>query len=341
LWLAAACSRTQCSRGIPEDHPAYQTFLTLEQTGQVCIREVEALERAGFEAYSTRDRTEDWLSQYDTGVQRWIGLTRMLSGAGIVAGSWLTGTGVCTATAGVGCGAGLALAATGSTLGLAEAQQGAEEWNYPNREDPAQRVADSFDPDTHPGERSLLLERSRSLAWVAGENLAAGVLVKLGFKLAKAVEVQRPVDKGMMQGERIVPNSSPLKQTGGGGYTASADELYDAIRASDSDVSAIASSTGFKSENIQKVKDHVFYNEHLLDRYVDQGIPATLGRFGSTIEQAQAWKRLERGTHTNADITWLKHETAEKWYEQKHKSGYSEAHDRVDWRWSGFPWEAE
>ncbi|MGI9282615.1 MAG: DUF637 domain-containing protein, partial [Endozoicomonas sp.] len=42
LWLAAACSRTQCSRGIPEDHPAYQTFLTLEQTGQVCIREVEA-----------------------------------------------------------------------------------------------------------------------------------------------------------------------------------------------------------------------------------------------------------------------------------------------------------
>jgi hypothetical protein len=137
------------------------------------------------------------------------------------------------------------------------------------------------------------------------------------------------------------PNTSSLKQTGGGGYTASADELYDAIRASDSDVSAIASSTGFKPGNIQKVKDHVFYNEHLLDRYVDQGIPATVGRFDSTIEQAQAWKRLESGTHTDADITWMKHETAERWYELKYDSGYSKAHDRVDWRWSGFPWGAE
>ncbi len=139
----------------------------------------------------------------------------------------------------------------------------------------------------------------------------------------------------------IANNTSPLKQTGGGGYTASADDLYDAIRASDSDVSAIASSTGFKPGNIQKVKDHVFYNEHLLDRYVDQGIPATVGRFDSTIEQAQAWKRLESGTHTDADITWMKHEIAERWYELKYDSGYSKAHDRVDWRWRGFPWGVE
>ncbi len=132
-----------------------------------------------------------------------------------------------------------------------------------------------------------------------------------------------------------------MKQTGGGGYTASADDLYDAIRASDSDVSSIASSTGFKPENIQKVKDHVFHNQHLLDRYVDQGIPATVGKFDSTIEQAQAWNRLEKGTHTDADITWLKHETAERWYEHKYNSGYNAAHERVDWRWSGFPWEVE
>ncbi|MGI9344635.1 MAG: hypothetical protein ACR2PW_00015, partial [Gammaproteobacteria bacterium] len=203
LWLAAACSRTQCSRGIPEDHPAYQTFLTLEQTGQVCIREVEALERAGFEEYSLRDYADDWLSRYDSGVQRWIGLTRMLSGAGIVAGSWLTGVGVCAASSGIGCGAGAALAAGGTTLGISEASAGAKEWNDPKREDPAQRVANAFDPDTHPGERSLLLERGRSLAWVAGESLAAGVLAKLGLKLV-AVEVQRPVDKVMMQGEGVV-----------------------------------------------------------------------------------------------------------------------------------------
>ncbi|MDH2433502.1 RHS repeat-associated core domain-containing protein [Pokkaliibacter sp. MBI-7] len=135
--------------------------------------------------------------------------------------------------------------------------------------------------------------------------------------------------------------SNTHRQTGGGGYTASADELYDAIRESVTDVSEIANNTGFKAENIQKVKDHVFYNEHLLDRYVDYGIPAETRRFDSTIEQANAWKRLENGTYTDADITWLKHETAERWYETKYDSGYSEAHDRVNERWSGFPWEIE
>ena len=28
-------------------------------------------------------------------------------------------------------------------------------------------------------------------------------------------------------------------------------------------------------------------------------------------------------------------------YELKYNSGYTEAHDRVDWRWSGNPWEAD
>ncbi|KEQ12221.1 DUF637 domain-containing protein [Endozoicomonas numazuensis] len=191
-WLAAACARAHCAQSIPKDHPAYPAFAAMEQAGHTYTEELDALDAAGFEAYTTRDRIEDGLSQYDEGLQRFIGLTRMLSGAGIVAGSWLTGASVCTATVGVGCGAGLALAATGSTLGLAEAQQGAEEWNHPNREDPAQRVADSFDPDTHPGERSLVKERGRALAWVMGENLAAGVVMKLGLKLAKATEVPEP-----------------------------------------------------------------------------------------------------------------------------------------------------
>jgi hypothetical protein len=42
-------------------------------------------------------------------------------------------------------------------------------------------------------------------------------------------------------------------------------------------VPAISSSTSFKSENIQKVKGHVYYNEHLLDRFVEQGVPVKLG----------------------------------------------------------------
>jgi len=64
-------------------------------------------------------------------------------------------------------------------------------------------------------------------------------------------------------------HTNSLKQTGGGGYLDSSDELYDAIRANSLDVSRIAENTGIKAHNIQKVKDHVFYNKHLLDKYVD------------------------------------------------------------------------
>ena len=42
-------------------------------------------------------------------------------------------------------------------------------------------------------------------------------------------------------------------------------------------------------------------------------------RFDANEEQARAWKRLEMGTHTEDDLTWLKHEKAES-------------------RWSGAPW---
>ena len=129
-----------------------------------------------------------------------------------------------------------------------------------------------------------------------------------------------------------------LKQTGSGVFTGAADELYDAIRASETDVSTIASNTGIKPQNIQKVKDHVFYNEHLLDRYVDYGIPAEKARFDSDLTQANAWFRLESGTHTQADINWLKHEAAERWFELKYNSGYSTAHNAAEKRWPGNPW---
>jgi len=115
--------------------------------------------------------------------------------------------------------------------------------------------------------------------------------------------------------------------------------MYDAIRASTTDVSAIAANTGIKSSNIQKIKDHVFYNEHLLDRYVDYGVPAVRSRFDSDLNQANAWFRFKSNTHTQADITWLKHEAAERWYELRHNSGYLKAHEAADKKWPGNPWE--
>ncbi|OQS08061.1 hypothetical protein B0T37_22015 [Chromobacterium violaceum] len=148
-----------------------------------------------------------------------------------------------------------------------------------------------------------------------------------------------PLAPGLKRTVGDVPNSGlSLHHTGGGGYADAADELYAGIRASGTDVSAISQNTGIKPENIQKVKDHVFYNEHLLDRYVDYGIDPVRARFDSDLNQAQAWQRLEGGTHTEADIMWLRHEAAERWYELRHNSGYTAAHNAAERKWSGNPW---
>ena len=47
-----------------------------------------------------------------------------------------------------------------------------------------------------------------------------------------------------------------------------ANQIYDGIRESDTDICTIASNVGYKADNIKKIKDHVFYNQHLLDQYV-------------------------------------------------------------------------
>ena len=116
-----------------------------------------------------------------------------------------------------------------------------------------------------------------------------------------------------------------------------ADQIYYSIRESDTDICDIAQNLGFKADNIKNVKDHVFYNEHDLDRYGPDEIEHK--RFDATLEQALAWKRLETGTHTQDDVTWIKHECAERHHELKYDSGYSEAHERAQSRYDGYPWE--
>jgi hypothetical protein len=171
-------------------------------------------------------------------------------------------------------------------------------------------------------------------------NKAVGVadLATDGMKLADNVgDVAKLTDNVSDLGKAVdsAPTSyrAPL-QTGAGAADPSkvADDAYDAIRANGADVAAIAENTGFKPGNIQKVKDHLFHNEHVLDRYVDLGVPAEVKRFDSNIDIADAWKRLENGTHTADDIKLLKHETAEAWHMRTHGSGYSAAHEAAQKR---------
>ena len=69
-----------------------------------------------------------------------------------------------------------------------------------------------------------------------------------------------------------------------------AEKIYDSIRGCDTDICDVAENLGFKADNIKNVKDHVFYNEHDLDRYGPNEIEHK--RFDATLEQALAWKRL-------------------------------------------------
>jgi len=116
-----------------------------------------------------------------------------------------------------------------------------------------------------------------------------------------------------------------------------AERIYDSIRECYTDTCDIAQNLGFKADNIKNVKDHIFYNEHDLDRYGPDR--SERKRFDPNLSQALAWKCLEAEIHTQDDVTWIKHECVERHHELKYDSGYSEAHDRAKSRFDGATWE--
>ena len=154
----------------------------------------------------------------------------------------------------------------------------------------------------------------------------------------KKLEEQSSKNKIDIQvGDQIYMIKNPYSQSADELQFVLAEKVYDSIRESDTDISDIASILEFKADNIKNIKDHVFYNEHDLDRYGPNEIEHK--RFDATLEQALSWKRLEAGTHTQDDVTWIKHECAERHHELKYGSGYSEAHERAQSRYDGYPWE--
>ncbi|WP_144011738.1 hypothetical protein [Vandammella animalimorsus] len=125
-------------------------------------------------------------------------------------------------------------------------------------------------------------------------------------------------------------DTSTFRQVGGAtGVNAgqAADAAYEAIRASKIDVIQISRNTGLKIENIQKIKNHLFCEKHLLDRYEKLGIRAEMRRFDSSEEIANAWGRLVKGDCAHKDIQLLKHEIAEAWHMRHHGPIYNNAHN--------------
>jgi hypothetical protein len=95
--------------------------------------------------------------------------------------------------------------------------------------------------------------------------------------------------------------------------------------------------------DIEAVKDHIFYDEHLLEA-VDGG--HVEGRFEAHPEIAEAWVRLRSGRHTDSDLLLLEHELAEHQYLAAHpEASYAEAHRTAntvaDWERSSRPRRSE
>jgi hypothetical protein len=100
---------------------------------------------------------------------------------------------------------------------------------------------------------------------------------------------------------------------------AEAESMYNSIRNTTDDVSSIAKNTGMTEQQIQRIKDHVFNNEHILSDGTKQ--------FAPDYDIAQSWNKLKNGTYGQNDIDLLNHELFESKFEGIFKTNYQTAHD--------------
>lgn len=106
-----------------------------------------------------------------------------------------------------------------------------------------------------------------------------------------------------------------------------AENYYVTVRSRNDDVELISRNTGWSKVKINKIKQHVFFNLHILDR--------GKARYDADYNMAVAWKRLIAGEFLDRDLLLLKHEYLESGLEKKYNLIYREAHEitqaKYDW----------
>lgn len=137
-------------------------------------------------------------------------------------------------------------------------------------------------------------------------------------------------------------NNDIIKQTGGKytvGSTAwfkqqekreeQAKKAYQEIAQADN-IEKIANVSGMSAEEVKQIKNHVFFDEHIL--YDGKS------KFFPDYNMAVAFKRLENGVPEERDILLLKHELFESQCEKKYNLTASEAHAMATkkYDWDGF-----
>lgn len=96
-----------------------------------------------------------------------------------------------------------------------------------------------------------------------------------------------------------------------------ANTYYESVRHMTTDTTRISKATGISQDKIDKIKNHIFIDEHdLIDGRK---------RFDPSYDMSQSWQRLISGNFQEKDIVLLKHEYAELRYMEKGLS-QNEAH---------------
>ena len=122
-------------------------------------------------------------------------------------------------------------------------------------------------------------------------------------------------NSGKIQTGALNPNSPQAEEH--------AERYYGLVRSMKTDCARIAANTDFRVADIQRIKNHVFYNKHEL-------YDGKIGRFDADYEMAQSWQRLIDGHNIQVrDIVLLNHEFLESVLEGEGLNA-AEAHDMTE-----------
>jgi SPP1 gp7 family putative phage head morphogenesis protein len=95
-----------------------------------------------------------------------------------------------------------------------------------------------------------------------------------------------------------------------------------------SDIAKVANSSGLSKKEVEKVRNHLFFDKHNLEK--------GFARFDESAEIANAWEALEQGRATELNIMLIKHELEELTIMEKYGYDYNKAHLLADRK---YPWE--
>ena len=180
----AACALAHCAQGIPDSDPKKAELLAMQDRGQTYTAEQAQLKSAGLFQYTSQDAINDALLRNDEIIQRAAGGGMLVVGAaGVVGGVSIATAGAagCAPSLGVSCLAVPAGAAI-TALSYGEAIDGNKQLFGTYQSQDGQRVLDSFNIETYPGERNRMAELgingAKAAIILATAKFGAGLLNK-------------------------------------------------------------------------------------------------------------------------------------------------------------------